>query len=84
MEPVQFDVIAKLIRARDPSKSAARRHLVDGITQADAAREFGLVPQSVYSTVKRFNIADELILEAYSVKQESVWHQCLNVYTVLH
>lgn len=70
MKPHQFDVIAKLIRARDPAKSAARRHLVDGITQAEAAREFELLPQSVNGTVRRFNSADALIQEAYTVKRK--------------
>lgn len=72
MKDLQFDVIAELISSREPTKSAVRRVLVDGITPADAAREFDLTPQSVSNTLRRFRDADTLIQKAYSVKRKTV------------
>lgn len=71
MKAAQFDAIAVLISSREPTKSAARRVLVDGISQAEAAREFSISPQTVNRTVRRFNDADELIQTAYSVKRKT-------------
>ena len=71
MHAVQFDVIATLISSREPTKSAARRVLVDGIAQAEAAREFVLSPQTVNRTVRRFNNADALIQTAYALKRKT-------------
>lgn len=72
MKDVQFDVIAELISSREPTKSAVRRVLVDGLAPADAAREFGITPQSVSNTLRRFRDADALIQKAYSVKRKTV------------
>lgn len=52
MNAAQFDAIAVLISSREPTKSAARRVLVDGIAPADTAREFELQPQSVSVQVR--------------------------------
>ena len=71
MLAAQFDAIAVLISSREPTKSAARRVLVDGLAPADAAREFDLKPQSVSNTLRRFRSAEETILTAYAVKQNS-------------
>ena len=71
MRAAQFEAIAMLISSREPTKSAARRVLVDSIAPADAAREFGLSPQSVSSTLRRFRSAEETILAAYSPKRKS-------------
>jgi DNA-directed RNA polymerase specialized sigma24 family protein len=62
----QFEAIAVLISSREPTRSATRRVLVDGITPADAAREFDLKPQSVSNTLRRFRSAEETILTAYT------------------
>lgn len=71
MKAAQFDAIAVLISSREPTKSAARRVLVDGITPADAAREFGLLPQSVSNTLRRFRSAEETILTAYAPRRNT-------------
>lgn len=65
MTPEQFEVVAHLIRSREPATSAARRVLLDGLSQADAAREFGLGPNNVWNTVNRFRKADEALREVY-------------------
>lgn len=71
MKAAQFEVIAVLISSREPTKSAARRVLVDGIAPADAAREFSISRQSVGNTVARFKSAEMTILTAYSPARES-------------
>lgn len=71
MKASQFDAIAKLISSREPTKSAARRVLVDGIAPVEAAREFDIAPNSVSNTLRRFRDADALIQTAYSVKRNA-------------
>lgn len=71
MKAAQFDAIAILISSREPTKSAARRVLVDDIAPADAGREFGISRQSVGNTVARFKAAEQTILSAYSPKRKS-------------
>ncbi|MFC3110846.1 hypothetical protein ACFQAT_28305 [Undibacterium arcticum] len=71
MKPAQFDAIAKLISSREPTKSAARRVLVDGSAPVDAAREFDISRQSVGNTVARFKAAEDTILTAYKPIEKS-------------
>ena len=65
----EFEIIAKLIGARDPAKTAARMVLVDASTGADAARAQGISPQSVSNAVKRYRDADAAIRLAYRVQK---------------
>lgn len=65
MNLAQFEAIATLISSREPAKSAARRVLVDGVENIEAAREFDLSRQSVSNTVGRFRAAEATILTAY-------------------
>lgn len=69
MTPEQFQALAHLIRSREPATSAARRVLLDGISQAEAAREFSLGPNNVWNTVNRFRRAHELIQSVYNAKR---------------
>lgn len=62
----QFDVIAQLIRSREPTKSAARMVLIDKIANVVAASKWNLKTQSVANTVARFRAADMLVRRAYS------------------
>lgn len=71
MKGPQFDAIAILISSREPTRSAARRVLVDDIAPADAGREFGISRQSVGNTVARFKAAEQTILSAYTPKRKS-------------
>ncbi len=68
MTPEQFDALARLTRAREPARLAARRVLVDGIRQADAARERGMSASALGNSVRRYREFDALIREAYKVK----------------
>ena len=54
MTPAQFHALAQLLRLRiGPAQDAASMVLVEGASQADAARTTGLTPQAVNNAVKR-------------------------------
>ena len=54
MAPAQFAALARLLRLRaGPAQDAARLVLVDGASQAAAARATGLTPQAVHNAVQR-------------------------------
>jgi DNA-binding transcriptional regulator LsrR (DeoR family) len=55
MTPDQFATIADLLDSRGgPAEQAARLVLLDGVTQADAARQTGIKPPSVSKVVARY------------------------------
>lgn len=68
----QFDALVKLMRGDSGSASnrAARRVLVDGITQAEAFRETGATRSGVSNAVRRYAEADELIRSVYGVQEQ--------------
>lgn len=47
MTPAQFDLVAELLRSRDPVRSAARLVLIDGASTTSAAGHAGVSSQSV-------------------------------------
>ncbi|WP_257605302.1 transcriptional regulator KorA [Pseudomonas sp. UMAB-40] len=63
----QYDALVKLMRGIPESKAnqAARRVLIDGITQVAAANEFNLKQATVSRAVKRYAEADKLIRDVY-------------------
>lgn len=82
----QFEVIAELISSREPTKAAARLVLVEGVRPADAAKRYDLLPQSVNKTLRRFEAAEWLILDAYSPfreRESSTCNKPSKVYTAL-
>lgn len=64
----QYDALVKLMRgiADSPANRAARRVLVDGITQAEAMRETGASRSTVHLTVKRYAEAYELMRKVFA------------------
>ena len=67
MTPEQFAALAQLLRLRTgPAQDAARMVLVEGISQADAARATGLTQQAVHNAVKRVQAGFELAQAAVS------------------
>lgn len=68
----QYDALVKLMRGTSESvgNKAARRVLVDGVSQAEAVRETGATRQAVSNAVGRYTEADELIRSAYGSKKE--------------
>ncbi|MDU4254565.1 TrfB-related DNA-binding protein [Pseudomonas sp.] len=68
----QFDALVKLMRGDTESAGnrAARRVLVDSITQAEAMRETDVTRAAVSNAVRRYTEADELIRRVYGVKKK--------------
>lgn len=54
MTEEQFILIARLLKSRDPVKSAVRKVIFENTTNASAAKIFGASPQSVHRSTKRF------------------------------
>lgn len=67
MTSEQFVVLVKLMRGQldSAANKAARRVLVDGISQADAMRETGASRSTVSLTVQRYLEAYNLIRAVY-------------------
>lgn len=68
----QYDALVKLMRGDTASTGnrAARRVLVDGISQADAMRETGATRGAISNAVRRYSEADELVRGVYGVRSE--------------
>ncbi|RCV93922.1 hypothetical protein DU506_00605 [Vreelandella rituensis] len=71
MTGAEYDALVKLMRGNPESAAnrAARRVLVDGITQAEARRETGATRSTVSDAVTRYQEADRLIRVAYGVEK---------------
>lgn len=71
MKSSQFDVLVKLMRGTPESAAnrAARRVLVDGITQAEAMRETGATRSTVGDAVARYREAYQQISEVFDVEK---------------
>lgn len=71
----QFDLLTELLRGSPASAAnqAARAVLVEGLSQADAMRAFGITRSTVSDAVRRYSAADEKIRKAYAqVKAQKV------------
>jgi len=68
MKGEQYDALVKLMRgsAESAANRAARRVLVDGVSQAEAMRETGASRSTVHLTVKRYAEAYELMRNVFS------------------
>lgn len=61
----QFDLIASLIRSREPARTAAHLILVRGKSNPEAMEATGLSASSVSNTLGRFRVAHEKICKVY-------------------
>ena len=61
----QFNAVAKLLRSREPVKTAARLVLVEGAARKDAMAATGVSGPAVSQAVKRYREAHKLISGAY-------------------
>lgn len=70
MKEAVFEAVSTLLKGNPESAAnrAARRVLVDGISQADAMRETGATRSTVSDAVRRFEKTDTFIREAYGLK----------------
>lgn len=65
MTNTQFNALATLLRSRGGAvEIAARRVLVDGIRQADAARELAVRPDSLSNALVRYRRTMALVRAA--------------------
>lgn len=73
MKLAVFEALSTLLRGdpESPANRAARRVLVDGISQADAMRETGATRSSVSDAVRRFEKTDTLVRESYGLKSRT-------------
>lgn len=62
----QFELVAKLLQTKEPSRTAARLVLVDGMTVTAAAAQAGVLQPSASRAVKRCREAHAEILTAYA------------------
>jgi hypothetical protein len=65
MTTQEFDLLARLLKSREPITSGARLVLLHKVPNAEAARTVGASPQSVHRAAKRFRELDEEIKNVY-------------------
>lgn len=69
MNVEEFTLIAKLLRSKDPVRTAAMLVLVDGKTGVEAAHATGVSPSSVSNSIKRFRNTDAEIRRVYFAQE---------------
>ena len=65
MTQAQFEVVAELLRSREPVRTAVQMVLVAEALTKDAAQATGLVAQSVSNALRRYRNAHKKLLSAY-------------------
>lgn len=65
MTEPEFDLIASLIRSREPAKTGARLVLISKLRNIDAAKEVGVHINSVTNTVARFRSTHKEITKVF-------------------
>lgn len=66
MTKQQFDLLARLMRSKEPVTTGAKLVLLGGVSNAEAAWTAGVTPQSVHRAVKRFAALHEEISRSYA------------------
>jgi len=66
MTQAQFEVVAELLRSREPVRTAVRLVLVEGATTKDAADAAGMQSNAVSNALGRYRNAHQKILVAYA------------------
>lgn len=69
MNEAQFEVLAKLLRSRDPARTAARLVLLEDKSVTEAVAETGMSQPGVSQAVRRYREAFELIESAFGRKR---------------
>ncbi len=70
LNPVEFDVVAKLLQAKEPARTAARLVLVEGKAVKDAVAATGVLQPSVSRAVRRCRETHAFILTAYAKRKK--------------
>jgi len=66
MTPAQFEIVAELLRSREPVRSAAWQVLVAGAQTKEAAYNNGMAPNAVSNALTRYRKAHKKLLAAYA------------------
>lgn len=68
----QYDALVKLMRGKSdsPACRAARRVLVDGVSQAEAVREAGISRGTVSKAVRSYAEANQLMRAVYGTEKK--------------
>lgn len=61
----EFDLIARLIKSKEPMISAVRLVIFNSVANAEAARTVGCTPQAVHRSTKRFLVTHKEICAAF-------------------
>lgn len=69
MNQQKFELLATLLRSKEPVTTAARLVLLDNVPNIDAASLAGVYPQSSSRAVKSFRDLDQRIEAIYCGKQ---------------
>ena len=67
----QFDLLARLLRSKEPVTTGAKHVLLHNVANAEAARTTGATAQSVHRAAKRFSELHEEIFTTYKKSLES-------------
>ena len=67
MTLVEFDLIARLLRSKEPAISAVRLVVFEKVNNAEAARRVGMTPQAVHRSTKRFLALHEDISKVFKM-----------------
>ena len=65
MTSKEFDLVAQLLKSRDPVISGVRLVFFKKVTNAEAARKVGVTPQALHRSAKRLQSLHNQIVEAY-------------------
>ena len=65
MDLAQFEVIAELLRSREPAKTAARMVLIDGLSNQEAAARTKMSAQAISNALTRYRTAHSKIQKAF-------------------
>lgn len=65
MTQAQFEVVAELLRSREPVRTAVRLVLVEGATTKVAAEVAGMQPNAVSNALGRYRNAHRKLVVAY-------------------
>ncbi|GIK74345.1 MAG: hypothetical protein BroJett021_33330 [Chloroflexota bacterium] len=65
--PAQFEVVADLLRSRDPVRAAVKKVLLRGVSTKGAAEASGLSSQSVSNALRRYRAAHIRLEKAYAL-----------------
>lgn len=66
MNRKEFELIARLLKSKEPVITAVGLVLFDGMANVDAARAVGCTPQAVHRSTKRFFALHKEICTAFS------------------